>query len=457
MKRKSFPILALGLLLTSCSHKQVSTPGERLAWHEKTLGKAYETSGRKDAKWDEAAKNALAVYAKARAGGGEVESELASVGESAQEAIQAGCDDPLIRYLYCRFAPNHSSKPLKYWQGEFQKAAQDMENSGYAPLLKFYANDRTANVLWEKRDDSLWPDVIRFRRAAMSDLTLVVNDKSVPIEDIAEACDALIDTISANDKEMNDAYHDIEGPLFKNWPNVSAAYFIKGRFYYRFAWQSRGGGYADKVTPEGWDGFRKNLAVAEVAYRKAWSLNPKDVRIPTEMIEMAVSQEKDRKEMELWFQRGMQLNTNNHDVCMKKVRYLLPQWYGSLDEMVAFGRECVESKKWGGRVPLVLAELYYDYAQILEQKDREAFWLQPAIWPDIQASYKKFYELNPNPPGFYRYNYAYFAYVCGQWKEFKMQIKRIRDSDGKVDASFFGGEEAFTQMVEEANAKDGTN
>ena len=457
MKRISFPILAIVFLTASCSHKQLSAPAERLAWNEKTLLKAYETVGNKNAKWDEPAKSALREFAKIRADAEETESGTGTVGEFAQQAVEAGCEDPLVRYLYCRFAPDHSSKPLKYWQDEFRKTAQDMEGSGYARLLKFYANDRTANVLWEDRNQKLWPEVTAFRRAAMNDFAGALDDKSMPAEELAAAGDALLDTITMNKQEMEDAYKQIEGPLFKNWPNSYAAYFIKGKFYYRFAWNERGGGYADKVTAEGWEGFKKNLAVAEAAYRKAWSLNPKDVRIPTEMIEMAVSQQKDRAEMELWFQRGMELNTNNHDACAKKVRYLSPQWYGSLDEMVAFGRECVQSTKWGGRVPLMLAELYYDYAQSLAEKDRETFWHQPQVWPDIQASYKKFYEVNPDPPGFYRYNYAYFAYVCGQWKEFKMQIKRIRDSDGTVDASFFGGDEAFTKMVEQANAKDVTD
>jgi hypothetical protein len=457
MKKIAIPLLLSSFLLFSCSHKQTSTPAERLSWHEQTLTKAYDTVGVKNPKWDEPAKKAIAEYVKIRARTEDSETGSVFVGEYAQEATEAGCEDPLVRYLYCRFAPDHSSKPLKYWQDQFRKAAQGLENSGYSTILKFYANDRTANVLWENREQDLWQEVTQYRRAAMNDLTVALQDKSLPPEEIYESCDLLLSTISANDKELTDAYQQIEGPLFKNWPNSSASYFVKGKFYYQFAWRARGGGYADKVTEEGWKGFKDNLAVAEAAYRKAWSLNPKDVRIPTEMIEMAVSQQKDRAEMELWFQRGMQLNTNNHEVCIKKMRYLMPQWYGSFEEMVAFGRECVASKKWGGRVPLVLAETYYDYAQLLDEKERDGYWRQPQVWPDIQASYKKFFELNPHPAGFYQYNLAYYAYVCGQWNDFNAQIKLIRDNEGTVDATFFGSQEIFDKMVERANAEAAKN
>jgi hypothetical protein len=453
MKKTAFPLWLLSFLLLSCSHKQTSTPQERLAWHKAALTGAYNTFGSRSPKWDAAATNALSGFALARAGNADAQTLVSLAGDSAQEAVQAGCNDPMVRYLYCRFAPELAAKPLDYRQNEFRKMARDMEASGYAPLLKFYANDRTADVLWQNRDHALWQEITQFRRAAMNDLAIAVQDKSLPVEDVSEACDTLFDTISANEQEMTDAYKQLEGPLFKNWPDSSVAYFIKGKFHYKFAWRARGGGYANSVTTEGWQGFNKELAVAEAAFRKAWSLNPKDARIPTEMIEMAVSQQKDRKEMELWFQRAMQLDTNNYAACANKLRYLSPKWYGSCEDMVAFGHECISSN-WGGRVPLIVVDAYYDCAQFMDEQARAAYWHQPDVWPDIKSAYEKFFELNPNAKSF-RYYYARWAFYCGQWQDFKTQIKVIRDSDGDVDTAFFGGEEQFDKMVEQANADDG--
>jgi hypothetical protein len=325
-----------------------------------------------------------------------------------------------------------------------------MEGSGYSPLLKFYANDRTANVLWENRDHALWQEITQYRRAAMNDFVLALGDKSLPTQEIAEAFDALLDTISANDQEMTDAYAQIERPLFRNWPHSSVSYFIKGKFYYKFAWHARGGGYANEVSADGWKTFGEDLAIAETAFRKAWALNPKDPRIPTEMIEMAVSQQKDRAEMELWFQRAMQLDTNNYAACANKLRYLNPKWNGTRDEMLKFGRECVDSK-WGGRVPLTLVDAHYQYEQLLNSGDRTAYWQQPDVWPDIHDAYEKFFEINPKSTTVYRYYYARYAFLCKQWQDFNEQIKRIRDDQGTVNADFFGGEDKFSKMVAQAN------
>ncbi|HXT12992.1 MAG TPA: hypothetical protein VN873_15630 [Candidatus Angelobacter sp.] len=452
MKRTTFSLSLIALLLISCSQKQTSTPSERLAWHKNALVKGYENYGRQNPKWDKPAKEALEQFAEIRAGQGDLTAGASLVGYSAQEALKAGCDDPLIKYLYGRFASDYSTHPLSYWQDLFRQAADGLENSGYSPLLKFYANDRTANVVWEDRDQSKWQDVVKYRRAAMNDLAVALQDKSLPVDEVEAAGEALLDTIGQNDKETKDAYDGIQGPLFQNWPHTAAAYYLKARFYYRFAWQARGGGYANSVTEEGWKGFKENLAIADAAYRKAWSLNPKDVRIPTQMIEMTVSEQLDRKEMEQWFQRAMRLNTNNYDACSEKLRYLRPEWYGSRDDMLAFGRECAASTTWGGRVPLILVDAHYDCAVSLPQEDRAAYWKQPDVWPDIQSSYEKFFQLNPDVKDDYRYYYARYAFYCGQWQDFNKQVKLIRDADGTVNTAFFGGDEEFDKMMEQANA-----
>jgi len=359
----------------------------------------------------------------------------------------------MIRYLYCRWAPDHAAKPLDARQDDFRKMARDMERSGYAPLLKFYANDRAANALWENREQALWQEVVQFRRAAMNDLAVALEDKTTPVEDVRGACEMLLETISANEKEMNDAYPQLEGPLFRNFPDVSVAYFIKGKFFYRYAWRARGNGYADQVTEEGRKGFKEALGTAEAAYRKAWALNPKDARIATEMIEMAVSQAKDRAEMDLWFNRAMQLDASNYAACANKLRYLEPKWNGSREEMLAFGRECVASK-WGGRVPLILVEAHHLYAQDLDRQTRVAYWRQPEVWPDIQAAYQKFFSVNPELQTRDHYGCAEYAYLCGQWKDFDAQIKLIRENQGTIDTDYFGGEGAFNKMVETARAAD---
>jgi hypothetical protein len=277
-------------------------------------------------------------------------------------------------------------------------------------------------------------------------LSAALEDKTMPIEEVSQACQLMIESASSK-YQLTNAYFAIEKPLFKNWPHASVSYFTKGRFYFEFAWRQRGGGYADSISSNAWASFAANLAIAEKAYQKAWSLNPKDVRIPVQMIEMAVSQQKKRPEMELWFQRAMQLNTNNYEACLKKLRYLNPKWYGTREDMIKFGRQCVASTNWGGRVPMILVEAHSQLAGYFPRDQRDRYWQIPGVWPDIKSAYEKIFQLNPEAKNFRSY-YANYAFKCGQWAEFLNQIKLLQKSEEGLNPEFWGTREKFDEMVQ---------
>src|SRR5439155_23781512 len=49
---------------------------------------------------------------------------------------------------------------------------------------------------------------------------------------------------------------------------------LDGEQHVMLAWRARGGGYADSVTPQGWEGFRTNLIVARQSFSNAWHARP---------------------------------------------------------------------------------------------------------------------------------------------------------------------------------------
>jgi len=176
---------------------------------------------------------------------------------------------------------------------------------------------------------------------------------------------------------LKEFYDALEPVIFKNWPSESSVYLLKGTFCTDYAWQGRGGAFADKVTDQGWGLFEERLAEAEKALAKAWELNPRDARTARAMITVELGQGKGRDRMEMWFKRATDLNPNYYDAFHAKLYYLEPKWFGSPEDMLAFGRECVASKKWGGRVPLILRDAHEVLAK-LEKKDQRAdYWKRP--------------------------------------------------------------------------------
>jgi hypothetical protein len=156
--------------------------------------------------------------------------------------------------------------------------------------------------------------------------------------------------------------------------------------------------------------------------------------------------------MELWFSRAMALNPNNYEACKNKLHFLYPQWYGSRDEMIAFGRECVASTNWGGYVPIILVDAHTDYNTFSDNSDEEklAYWKQPEVWPDIKSAYDRFFELNPDATDIYK-NYAWYAYHAEQWEAFNQLVSKVRPED----YNFFGGKDEFDKMVELAGEHTG--
>jgi hypothetical protein len=114
--------------------------------------------------------------------------------------------------------------------------------------------------------------------------------------------------------------------------------------------------------------------------------------------------------------------------------------------MIAFGRQCATSTDWGGKVPLILADAHWDYYIYLNDPEiKSNYWKLPDVWPDIKASYDRFFEINPDAIGYY-HNYVWYAYHAEQWDALNELIPKL----GPINYSYFGGKEEFDKMVRSA-------
>ena len=62
-------------------------------------------------------------------------------------ATQAGCDDPMIHYLYIRFGMDQTTGKETF-ANEFCQTARAMDNSSYPYVRKFYAAFRGMDQLY---------------------------------------------------------------------------------------------------------------------------------------------------------------------------------------------------------------------------------------------------------------------------------------------------------------------
>jgi hypothetical protein len=289
------------------------------------------------------------------------------------------------------------------------------------------------------------PEVHRWRRAASGYLDEAVRDRTMPVNEVYDACDQLMASVQYNAKQFEEFYRAFEPVIFTNWPDESSLYMLRGWFYIKYAWHARGGDYADKVTDQGWTLFAERLVEAEKALAKAWELDPHDPRTARHMMTVELGQGRGRQRMELWFKRATDLNPNYIEAFSAKLRYLEPKWYGTPEDMLEFGRECVASKKWGGHVPLILRDAHEALAGYLPKEQQAAYWKRADVWKDLKAAFDKYFDLNPNDVGWH-HNYALYAYRAGDWDVLNRQLPLL----GPINYEFFGGKPAFDEMAREA-------
>lgn len=351
----------------------------------------------------------------------------------------------MVNYLFIKCVMDQTNSKEAFTTA-FYKTALAMEASSYPPIRKFYAGFRAIDQYgWANNHPTNWPpEMMALSHRTTDYLSTVLHDARTPSAEIYDACHDYLGIWEMSKETYPKIWLSMEPLVFKYWSNDPSIWLLKGHAYVNMAWLARGNGYADTVTDEGWKVFSAHLATAQDALECAWKMNPHDIRIPIRMMAVMLGQGGGRDRMEIWFNRGMQLNQDNYGMCWQKLYYLEPKWYGSREDMLAFGRECVSNTNSGGHVPLILVDAHWNYCRgYVDKPEQTNYWKQADVWPDIKAAYDRFFELNPDETGYY-HNYAWYAYKAEQWDKLNELIPKL----GPVNFDFFGGKDEFNKMLQ---------
>jgi hypothetical protein len=420
------------------SEQDKALSDDRLEWNMETTVEAYEKVGSKNSKWNTYARDALKIFAQVRSYGPNIEGYPGVARTYAARAIELGCDDPLVMYMNARLS-DWSRKSEEECADLFADAADRMENSQYPAVRKFYAATRAYNAVYRIKPLNKERAYTYLMRASQH-LSTMLADRTTHFKEVDDACVEYL----AIDKwgSKKERYDQVEIWLDRNWSKHGFSYLVQGQFYVDYAWDGRTAKVASKVTKEQWAMFSDRLKIAEERLLKGMEIDPREGRIPALMIKVVSGANKGLPEMKKWWDKAMEADPNSYDACETLLYFLTPRWYGSHEEMIAFGRECAASEKFGGTVPLILSEAHAMFNRMDGPKDG-SYWKQPEVWTDIETSFEKFFRLNPKAVS-WRHNYARYAYWCQQWRTLDEQLAIMGDN---INYEYFGGEDKFNEMV----------
>jgi len=145
----------------------------------------------------------------------------------------------------------------------------------------------------------------------------------------------------------------------------------------------------------------------------------------------------------------MKLNTNSLAACTEKLIFLGGRWHGSSEATLAFGRECANSRQWGGEVPLALAHAHRRLANHLPAAERTNYWRRPETWRDVKKSFDTYFVRNPTQQA-RNGQFALFAFQCEQWDAFVSHVNLLSKA---YREHFFEGPENVDAMLRYAKAR----
>jgi hypothetical protein len=238
----------------------------RLEWNQKTLDETYKTAGQTDSRWDAFADRGLNEWARIRSHATDSDEDWAAIiSSSCADALNAGCTDPMIRYLSLRTTGGTGTK--QEIANQYCKVAQDMEGSAYPNIRKFYAWNRAGEQLRSAYGSrSNFPPELQQVNTwgyAESDLLNALSDRRMPPGEVYDACHELLEVWKWDKDHYPALYQSIEGKLTDDWKDDPLLLLLKGEFYIQTAWQARGYGYANTITSDGAKLFADRLDMAD--------------------------------------------------------------------------------------------------------------------------------------------------------------------------------------------------
>lgn len=277
------------------------------------------------------------------------------------------------------------------------------------------ANENLLNVLIERQFQKL-----------EKILAQTYAEKSQDIEGIYPIHQKLNELLphSWDTKERAEYFLAAHEEWVEQHPSSYYANACMGIFYVSYAWQARGSGYANTITPEGRKLFNERLRQAEKFLTKAYTIDPDISIAPYKMMTVAqVHPDRQDTDLEIWFQRAIHADPTDYYIYKLRADYLEPKWGGSMDERFAFARDTFKNAPVNSMAPLILAQAHW---AVYEKDNDEKYFQRPEVWSELKAVYKELIKRYPD--SMKRHNwFARTACIAGDFDTAKAEFEIIGD------------------------------
>ena len=368
-----------------------------LAFDQRTLAGDYRRVGRHDPKWDAAAEEMLDGAARYFAGAGEdvwyeIDSPDAAtlLAQCRHLTEELGCDDPMVVYCGVAFAVDAAGGDAGRRREAGARAARayaGLRDSRYSAYRKMAAAGRAIQFALADAGPAgpHTPEMDQVDRDAQAlEVECFTGDSFLPTE--GRVLLELVWKRRANWKAgANQPFADA---VLKTERHQWAALVVAGDVAVKAAWEARGTGVADSVTPQGWKGFGEALTKAADLYGRAYALHPEWPEAAAGLITVAkggyAPAGTDEGE---WFSRAIRAQVDYEPAWRFYADSLLPRWGGSHERMLEVGRAALGTEAFDTDVPLRFRQQLKLIVRDLNSDWPALARLDEGVWPDLKRMY----------------------------------------------------------------------
>jgi tetratricopeptide (TPR) repeat protein len=215
-------------------------------------------------------------------------------------------------------------------------------------------------------------------------------------------------------------------------PQSHAARMALGHFHLHLAWRARGTGWGSDVMPGQRRVFKEKLESAQVDLEKAYAMDPKDPNSADLLVNLSRARGLPREKMEDYYRQALAADPGHRGARANKLEFITPRWFGSEEEVEAFGRECLKDSvkyPYAGRVAIDVLEERESWAGIRARREHRpaAEVFKPnERWLTTQIVYEGILAHDPGDLHI-RSRYAYWAHRLKKYREAAAQFDAIGD------------------------------
>jgi hypothetical protein len=165
------------------------------------------------------------------------------------------------------------------------------------------------------------------------------------------------------------------GQILAHWeqakPGSTILPLVKAGYHLDLAWEWRGNGYGNTVTPEGWHGFKEELAKTRQIL-DGYQLGKLFPEYFALMLTVALGEGWSRERYERLFDEATRAEPDYYGFYFQKAHYLLPRWHGKKGEWEQFAEQERQKHGAGGAGDALYARIAWSMRDYYENLFRDA-------------------------------------------------------------------------------------